>query len=122
MPNVVGGKKTVEPENVKNAMESLISEYNNKTFYSFEDIVEFHYSFESIHPFQDGNGRIGRLITFKECLRHGFVPFPIDEEIKLFYYRGLSKWPDEKGYLLDTCLTGQDKFKRLLDMLKIDYL
>ena len=87
----------------------------------FEDIIEFHYQFECIHPFQDGNGRVGRLIAFKECLRHGFVPFTIDESIKLFYYRGLKEWKSEKGYLLDTCLSGQDKYKKLLDMFNISY-
>ncbi len=120
-PNTVGGIETSKPADVKSNMSSLVGLYENKQSYSFEDIIEFHYMFECIHPFQDGNGRVGRLIAFKECLRHGFVPFTIDEDIKLFYYRGLKEWKKEKGFLLDTCLTGQDKYKRLLDIYGIDY-
>jgi Fic family protein/DNA-binding Xre family transcriptional regulator len=120
-PNTVGGFETSKPKDVQEDMISLIGLYENKQKYSFEDIIEFHYNFECIHPFQDGNGRVGRLIAFKECLRHGFVPFTIDEDIKLFYYRGLKEWKKERGYLMDTCLTGQDKYKKLLDMLEIEY-
>ena len=120
-PNMVGGIETTKPSNVQSELISLIGKYEIKKEYSFEDIIEFHYQFECIHPFQDGNGRVGRLIAFKECLRHGFVPFTIDESIKHFYYRGLKEWKSEKGYLLDTCLSGQDKYKKLLDMFNISY-
>jgi Fic family protein len=120
-PNMVGGIETTKPSNVQSELISLIGKYEIKKEYSFEDIIEFHYQFECIHPFQDGNGRVGRLIAFKECLRHGFVPFTIDESIKLFYYRGLKEWKSEKGYLMDTCLSGQDKYKKLLDMFNISY-
>jgi len=120
-PNTVGGIETTQPTDVQNELISLIGKYEIKKEYSFEDIIEFHYQFECIHPFQDGNGRVGRLIAFKECLRHGFVPFTIDESIKLFYYRGLKEWKNEKGYLMDTCLSGQDKYKKLLDMFNISY-
>jgi len=119
--NTVGGIETSKPKDVEADMIALVGLYENKQKYSFEDIIEFHFNFECIHPFQDGNGRVGRLITFKECLRHGFVPFTIDDDIKMFYYRGLKEWRKEEGYLLDTCLTGQDKYKRLLDMLDIEY-
>ncbi|MCB9498367.1 MAG: Fic family protein [Bacillales bacterium] len=120
-PNTVGGIETTKPSNVQSELASLIGKYENKADYSFEDIIEFHYQFECIHPFQDGNGRIGRLIAFKECLRHGFVPFTIDDSIKLFYYRGLKEWPNEKGYLIDTCLAGQDKYKEIMDVFNISY-
>ncbi|QLY40139.1 helix-turn-helix domain-containing protein [Hujiaoplasma nucleasis] len=120
-PNTVGGIATTKPVKVQNELISLIGKYENKKEYSFEDIIEFHYQFECIHPFQDGNGRVGRLIAFKECLRHGFAPFTIDESIKLFYYRGLKEWKSDKGYLIDTCLSGQDKYKKLLDMFNISY-
>ena len=118
VPNEVGGRETTAPEFVA---AELISAYNlieNKTF---EDIIDFHYRFEKIHPFQDGNGRVGRLILFKECLKYGFVPFIIDEELKMFYYRGLSEWQRERGYLIDTCLAAQDKFKRYLDYFRVPY-
>ncbi len=120
-PNTVGGLETTKPINVQNELVSLIGKYEIKQAYTFEDIIEFHYQFECIHPFQDGNGRVGRLIAFKECLRHGFVPFTIDENIKIFYYRGLKEWRNEKEYLLDTCLSGQDTYKRLLDIFNISY-
>jgi Fic family protein/DNA-binding Xre family transcriptional regulator len=115
-PNVVGGKETTKPSEVSTAMASLIGTYENKKAISFDDIIEFHFNFEMIHPFQDGNGRVGRLIVFKECLRHGIVPFTIDESIKLFYYRGLKEWNNEKGFLIETCLAGQDKYKKLMDL------
>lgn len=118
--NVVGGSDTSKPSEVKKDMDRLIGLYENKESHSFEDIINFHYEFECIHPFQDGNGRVGRLIAFKECLRHGYIPFTIDEDLKMFYYRGLSKWKEEKGYLIDTCLTGQDKYKKLVEQFDID--
>ncbi len=119
--NTVGGIETAKPSEVQSKMASLIGIYENKKTYTFEDIIDFHYQFECIHPFQDGNGRVGRLIAFKECLRHGLVPFTIDDAIKALYYRGLSKYLDERGYLIDTCLFGQDKYKKLLDIYEINY-
>ncbi len=95
-------------------MQRLLFEYNQKELVTFEDIVEFHYNFEKIHPFQDGNGRVGRLIIFKECLKHNIVPFIIDERHKLYYYRGLKEFKSERGYLIDTCLSAQDSYKTML--------
>ena len=112
-PNMVGDKKTTPPSKVKNEMLQLLNEYNEKKNIMFKDIVEFHYQFESIHPFQDGNGRVGRLIMFKECLKNNIIPFIIDETNKLFYYRGLKEYENEKGYLSDTCLSAQDKYVEL---------
>ena len=119
MPNEVGGAEICQPENVKTEMKKLLSTYNAIENKTFEQILEFHKNFESIHPFQDGNGRIGRLIMFKECLANNIVPFIIDEEHKLFYYRGLKEWNNEKGYLIDTCLSCQDKYKEWLKYFKI---
>ena len=121
MENEVGGRATTPPEEVSGAMKKLIGSYNQYKRVTLEEILAFHYEFETIHPFQDGNGRIGRLIMFKECLRNGIVPFIIEDEIKLYYYRGLSEWKNEKGYLTDTCLSAQDKFKTYLDNFKIPY-
>ncbi|OQC10647.1 MAG: Fic/DOC family protein [Tenericutes bacterium ADurb.Bin087] len=121
VPNEVGGTETTRPEAVQHEIKSLLRDYNAKKKISFNDIVEFHYQFEKIHPFQDGNGRVGRLIMFKECLKHNIVPFIIDENLKLFYYRGLKEWNKHKGYLIDTCLTAQDNFKKYLDYFRIEY-
>ena len=109
------------PEDVSSEMKKLISDYNKKENVSFEDIIEFHVQFERIHPFQDGNGRIGRLIMFKECLKHNIVPFIIEDRIKMFYYRGLKEWNHEKGFLIDTCKSAQDTFKTYLDYFRIQY-
>lgn len=121
LPNEVGGKETTSPENVHREIRALLKEYNSKKTKRFEDIVDLHQRFESIHPFQDGNGRVGRLLMFKECLANGHVPFIITEELKLFYYRGLREWNNVREYLLDTCLTAQDNYKVLLDYFKIKY-
>ena len=121
LPNEVGGKETTLPEEVASEMKRLICDYESKEEKSFRDLLEFHYRFECIHPFQDGNGRVGRLILFKECLRYGYVPFVIDEKIKMFYYRGLSEWQREEGYLTETCLSAQDKFKEWLDYFRMVY-
>ena len=121
VPNEVGGRETASPEKVHQLMDELIKSYNQSSEKTLEDIIEFHYKFESIHPFQDGNGRVGRLIMFKECLKNNIVPFIIDDDLKYFYYRGLHEWKSEKGYLIDTCLTAQDKFKKYLDYFKIPY-
>lgn len=121
LPNTVGGTETTHPEKVVTEMMNLISSYENDMKKSFEDIVDFHYKFERIHPFQDGNGRVGRLIAFKELLRFNFIPFTIDEELKLFYYRGLKLYKEDKSYLIDTCYAGQDKYKKLLALFEIIY-
>ena len=121
IPNEVGGRETCPPEQVHAQMRFLLSEYNAKKEKTLEDIIDLHQRFELIHPFQDGNGRVGRLIMFKECLANGIVPFIITEELKLFYYRGLSEWGHINGYLTDTCLTAQDNYKSLLDYFKIKY-
>lgn len=120
-PNEVGGMDTALPEEVAGKMKILLTEYNAMKEKKFEDILDFHVKFERIHPFQDGNGRVGRLIMFKECLKYDIVPFIIDDNLKLFYYRGLKEWDIEKGYLTDTCLAAQDKYKAYLDYFRIRY-
>lgn len=121
LPNEVGGNETTAPEDVQREMKALLKEYNSKKKKSFEDVIDLHQRFESIHPFQDGNGRVGRLVMFKECLANGYVPFIITEELKMFYYRGLREWNNLRGYLLDTCLAAQDNYKAVLDYFKIKY-
>ncbi len=121
LPNEVGGNETCAPEDVHEEMEVLLAEYNAMGQKTLEDILDFHQRFECIHPFQDGNGRVGRLVMFKECLANGIVPFIITDELKMFYYRGLREWPRLKGYLTDTCLTAQDHYKALLEYFRIEY-
>ena len=121
LPNEVGGMETALPEEVADRMKKLLSEYNNQEEKALEDILNFHVKFECIHPFQDGNGRVGRLIMFKECLKYNIVPFIIEDNLKMFYYRGLKEWNNEKGYLTDTCLTAQDRYKAYLDYFRIAY-
>ena len=121
LTNEVDGKDTALPEEVGNKMKVLLTEYNAKEEKTFEDILDFHAKFERIHPFQDGNGRVGRLIMFKECLKYNIVPFIIEDNLKMFYYRGLKEWDNEKEYLTDTCLTAQDKYKAYLDYFRIAY-
>ena len=117
--NVVGGRETAKPKDVPARMKALLSDYESLDAVSIENVIEFHYNFERIHPFRDGNGRVGRLIALKECLRHSIVPFIIEDSKKMFYYRGLSEWESERGYLTDTCLDGQDTFKKLLSIFDI---
>ena len=121
LPNEVGGNATCPPEEVHARMKALLASYNAIKEKSLEVIIDLHQKFETIHPFQDGNGRVGRLVMFKECLANGIVPFIITEELKLFYYRGLKEWGHVNGYLTDTCLTAQDYYKKLLDYFKIKY-
>lgn len=126
LPNEVGGMDTTLPEEVADRIKELLTEYNRKEQKTFEDILDFHVKFERIHPFQDGNGRVGRLIMFKESLKYNIVPFIIEDNLKMFYYRGLKEWNHEKGYLKDTCLkdtclTAQDKYKAYLDYFRIAY-
>lgn len=121
LANEVGGEETAKPEDVHGKMKALIVHYNMLKQGEFDDILDFHVQFERIHPFQDGNGRIGRLLMFWQCLQAGVVPFIITEELRLYYYRGIQNWGDVNGYLRDTCLTAQDHYKSLLDYFKIKY-
>ena len=121
LPNEVGGQETTLPEEVHAKMKELLFEYNAKKQKVLEDILDFHVRFERIHPFQDGNGRVGRLLMFKECLANNILPFIITDNLKMFYYRGLSEWGHINGYLTDTCLTAQDEFKAILDYFRIKY-
>lgn len=121
LPNEVGGRMTALPEEVADKMKELLSEYNTIKEKTLEDLLEFHVRFERIHPFQDGNGRVGRLIMFKECLKNNIVPFIIEDELKMFYYRGLKEWDQEKGFLIDACLSAQDKYKKYFNYFRITY-
>ena len=119
--NEVGGSATAKPADVSGEMRNLLRRYNLSKQKTLREIIQFHYEFEKIHPFQDGNGRVGRLIMFKECLRNGITPFIIEDDIKEFYYRGLKEWKNEQGYLMDTCLTAQDRFKVYMDYFGLEY-
>ena len=121
LPNEVGGRKTTLPENVSKEVKGLLKTHGPHSKHSLDDIIDFHVKFERIHPFQDGNGRVGRLIMFKECLANDLVPFIIADDMKAFYYRGLSEWDYEKGFLTDTCLAAQDRFKAELDYFRIPF-
>lgn len=121
IPNEVGGCKTTLPQEVSRAMSMLLDDYHREKEKRLEDLINFHVRFERIHPFQDGNGRVGRLILFKECLNYGLVPFVIQDDLKMFYYRGLSQWGRENGYLMDTCLTAQDRFQAYLKYFNIPF-
>lgn len=121
LPNEVGGIDTTPPEEVAAEMRKLLSQYNAIEAKDFDDILDMHYRFERIHPFQDGNGRVGRLLMFKECLANGIVPFIIADELKMFYYRGLQQWPGIREYLRDACLTAQDSYKLLLKKFRIPF-
>ena len=122
LENEVGGQETTNPSEVKSCIKSLLDEYNSKNKITFDDILDFHVRFEKIHPFQDGNGRVGRLIMFKECLKNNIVPFIISDELKMYYYRGIKNWSNEKGFLRDTCLATQDSMKQVLDYFGVKYI
>ncbi len=121
LANEVGGRETSKPADVAKEMKSLQEWYHAQKDVTIHTLAEYHWRFESIHPFQDGNGRVGRLIMFKECLKYNIVPFIIEDNLKLYYYRGLKEWNNEKGFLTDTCLTAQDKYKAYLDYFRIKY-
>ena len=120
LPNEVGGQETCPPEDVHKELKTLLTDYYHNRQQTFENILNFHVRFEQIHPFQDGNGRVGRLLMFKECLANNIVPFIITDELKMYYYRGLREWGHINGYLIDTCLTAQDQYKDLLEYFKIE--
>lgn len=121
LPNEVGGMETCSPKEVHRQMKALITDYHHNKRKTLDDIIDFHVRFEQIHPFQDGNGRVGRLLMFKECLANGIVPFIITDDLKFFYYRGLREWSHINGFLTDTCLTAQDQYKSLLNYFNISY-
>ncbi|MBE6311621.1 MAG: Fic family protein [Bacteroidales bacterium] len=121
LPNEVGGEETIQPEKVKESMRLLLSSYNGLKQVCFDDVLDFHVKFERIHPFQDGNGRVGRLLMFWQCLQSDIVPFIITEDLRFYYYRGIQHWGHTDGFLRDTCLTAQDNYKRMLDYFKIKY-
>ena len=120
LPNEVGGQETCPPEDVHKELKTLLTDYYHNRQQTFENILNFHVRFEQIHPFQDGNGRVGRLLMFKECLANNIVPFIITDELKMYYHRGLREWGHINGYLSDTCLTAQDQYKDLLEYFKIE--
>ncbi len=122
LPNEVSGTETSLPKEVETDMNKLNDWYNSGKEISFENIVEYHYRFEKIHPFQDGNGRVGRLIMFRECLRNNIIPFIIDDDHKQFYYRGLKEFANIRGYLVDTCLSAQDAYKEWVKYFYVDLL
>ena len=119
--NAVGDIETTAPRLVPQEMKKLVDDYNKKDTHTLEEIIEFHVKFERIHPFQEGNGRVGRMIALKECLKNNIVPFIILDSKKMFYYRGLKNWNKERGWLIDTCLDGQDTVKAYLDYFGIQY-
>ncbi len=120
-PNIVGNKETTPPEQVEEDIDNLLTSHHQKKSTNIEDIIDFHYHFEKIHPFQDGNGRVGRLIMYKECLSNNIVPFIIEDEFKFYYYRGLAEYTHSKGYLIETCLAAQDVYKKMIDYFKLQY-
>ena len=120
LPNEVGGQETCPPEDVHKELKTLLTDYYHNRQQTFENILNFHVRFEQIYPFQDGNGRVGRLLMFKECLANNIVPFIITDELKIYYYRGLREWGHINGYLTDTCLTAQDQYKDLIEYFKIE--